>query len=153
MDPRHTLYRTLENLTIDPEAMSARTDQEAASVQATSGVTPEGIEKKLREGLAAEYVEIADLSGTLIFLSVPSKLWRIYVLVLSFLKFYRSLRAPLSAYLGSNSVSVDALRHHEGANADTHDRRMRPNVRSHHRITTIHQKDNPSTTQTSQRSP
>jgi hypothetical protein len=63
MDPRHTLYRTLENLTIDPKAMSARTDQEASNVQATSGVTPEGIEKKLKEGLAAEYVEIADLSG------------------------------------------------------------------------------------------
>lgn len=66
MDPRHTLYKTLDKLTVDPEAsntMSARTDQEAASVQASSGVTPEGIERKLREGLGAVYVEIADLSG------------------------------------------------------------------------------------------
>lgn len=62
MDPRHTLYRTLDKLTIDPE-MSARTDQEAANVQASSGVTPESIEKKLKEELGAEYVEIADLSG------------------------------------------------------------------------------------------
>jgi len=68
MDPRHTLYKTLDKLTIDPETMSARTDQEAASVQASSGITPEGIERKLREGLGAEYVEIADLSGTLEFL-------------------------------------------------------------------------------------
>lgn len=68
MDPRHTLYKTLDKLTVDPNnpaAMSARTDQEAASVQASSGVTPEGIEKKLKEGLGAEYVEIADLSGML----------------------------------------------------------------------------------------
>lgn len=66
MDPRHTLYRTLENLAVDPEntdKMSARTDDEAAQVQATSGVTPESIEKKLKESLGAEYVEIADLSG------------------------------------------------------------------------------------------
>jgi hypothetical protein len=64
MDPRHTLYRTLENLAVDPkERMSARTDQEAEQVQATSGVTPEGIEQKLKEGLGAVYVEIADLSG------------------------------------------------------------------------------------------
>jgi hypothetical protein len=62
MEPRHTLYRTFDKLAIDPD-MSARTDQEAANVQASSGVTPEGIEKKLREGLGAEYVEIADLSG------------------------------------------------------------------------------------------
>lgn len=66
MDPRHTLYRTFEKLAVDPEQeMSARTDQEAAQVQATSGVTPESIEKKLRESLGAVYVEIADLSGML----------------------------------------------------------------------------------------
>lgn len=68
MDPRHTLYRTLDQLTVDPESsntMSARTDEEAASVQASSGVTPESIEKKLREGLGAVHVEIADLSGML----------------------------------------------------------------------------------------
>jgi hypothetical protein len=68
MDPRHTLYRTLNQLTVDPDSsntMSARTDEEAASVQASSGVTPESIEKKLREGLGAVHVEIADLSGML----------------------------------------------------------------------------------------
>ncbi|KAL5120908.1 hypothetical protein ACEQ8H_001095 [Pleosporales sp. CAS-2024a] len=43
--------------------MSARTDHEAAQVQATSGVTPESIEKKLKEDLGAVHVEIADLSG------------------------------------------------------------------------------------------
>ena len=43
--------------------MSARTDEEAANVQATSGVTMEGLEKKLKEGLGATYVEIEDLSG------------------------------------------------------------------------------------------
>ncbi|EAT89881.1 hypothetical protein HBI56_033170 [Parastagonospora nodorum] len=61
MDPRHTLYKTLETLAVDPEdTMSAPTDQQAAP---SSGVTPEGIEKKLKEGLGAVYVEIADLSG------------------------------------------------------------------------------------------
>jgi hypothetical protein len=73
MDPRHTLYRTFETLTVDPEnedKMSARTDQEAAQVQASSGVSAESIEKKLREGLGAVYVEIADLSGTLLFFRV-----------------------------------------------------------------------------------
>jgi hypothetical protein len=43
--------------------MSARTDDEATKVQATSGVTPDGIEKKLKDALGAEYVAIADLSG------------------------------------------------------------------------------------------
>jgi hypothetical protein len=71
MDPRHTLYRTFDQLTVDsghPDTMSARTDEEAAQVQATSGVTPESIEKKLKEGLGAVYVEIADLSGMCIFM-------------------------------------------------------------------------------------
>jgi hypothetical protein len=66
MDPRHTLYRTFETLAVDPEnsdKMSARTDEEAAQVQASSGVSPESIEKKLKEGLGAVHVEIADLSG------------------------------------------------------------------------------------------
>jgi hypothetical protein len=58
--------------------MSARTDAEATMVQATSGVTSEGIEEKLKEVLGAEYVEIADLSGMCIehflaFSSVISK--------------------------------------------------------------------------------
>jgi hypothetical protein len=69
MDPRHKLYKTLDNLAIEPnnthtENMSARTDDEAARVQATSGVTMEGLKKKLEEGLGATYVEIEDLSGT-----------------------------------------------------------------------------------------
>jgi hypothetical protein len=64
MDPRHTLYRTFETLTVDPETlgnMSATTEQETAKT--SSGVTAEGIERKLKEGLGAVYVEIADLSG------------------------------------------------------------------------------------------
>jgi hypothetical protein len=64
MDPRHTLFRTFDELTVNPENMSARTDTEAANVQASSGVTAESIERKLREVLGAVHVEIADLSGT-----------------------------------------------------------------------------------------
>ncbi|CAN9432458.1 unnamed protein product [Alternaria alternata] len=66
MDPRHKLYKTLDNLAIEPDTtnnMSARTDEEATNVQATSGVTMEGLERKLKEGLGATYVEIEDLSG------------------------------------------------------------------------------------------
>ncbi|KAI4710504.1 hypothetical protein J4E89_004960 [Alternaria sp. Ai002NY15] len=66
MDPRHKLYKTLDNLAIAPDnrtSMSARTDEEAANVQATSGVTMDGLERKLKEGLGATYVEIEDLSG------------------------------------------------------------------------------------------
>lgn len=66
MDPRHKLYKTLDNLAIDQEntaTMSARTDEEAANAQATSGVTMEGLKKKLEQGLGATYVEIEDLSG------------------------------------------------------------------------------------------
>ncbi|KAF2274842.1 bola-like protein [Westerdykella ornata] len=43
--------------------MSARTDTEAAQVQAASGVTIEGLRKKLEEQLDATYVEIEDMSG------------------------------------------------------------------------------------------
>ena len=67
MDPRHKLYKTLDTLAINPgdtEAMSARTDAEATNVQVTSGVTMEGIKKKLEAGLDATHVEIEDLSGT-----------------------------------------------------------------------------------------
>ncbi|KAF1834291.1 bola-like protein [Decorospora gaudefroyi] len=66
MDPRHKLYKTLDKLAIDPETtatMSARTDEEAERVQATSGVTIAGLKRKLEEGLGATYVEIEDLSG------------------------------------------------------------------------------------------
>jgi hypothetical protein len=84
MDPRHTLYRTFEKLQVDPEAkMSARTDQEAAQVQATSGVTPESIEKKLKESLGAVYVEIADLSG----MSIPSVCLCLFEFLLCFASF------------------------------------------------------------------
>jgi hypothetical protein len=68
MDPRHTLYKTFDKLAVDPAntgTMSARTDDEAAQAAASSGVTPESIEQKLKEGLGAVYVEIADLSGML----------------------------------------------------------------------------------------
>jgi hypothetical protein len=64
MDPRHKLYKTLDNLSVNPnDKMSARTDVEAENVQATSGVTIEGLKKKLEEELSAEYVEIEDMSG------------------------------------------------------------------------------------------
>ena len=77
MDPRHKLYKTLDTLAIEPdpnETMSARTDAEATNVQATSGVTMEGLKKKLEEGLGATYVEIEDLSGMSQF-SIQSKTW------------------------------------------------------------------------------
>jgi hypothetical protein len=47
--------------------MSARTDDEAEKVQATSGVTMEDLKKKLEDGLGATHVEIEDLSGKLVF--------------------------------------------------------------------------------------
>jgi hypothetical protein len=66
MDPRHTLYRTLEKLTIDPDNDTKMSED---AQPASSGVTAEGIERKLREGLGAVHVEIADLSGMLDFRS------------------------------------------------------------------------------------
>lgn len=64
MDPRHKLYKSFDKLAVDPEEeMSARTDTEAAQVQATSGVTMEGLKMKLEEQLGATYVEIEDMSG------------------------------------------------------------------------------------------
>jgi hypothetical protein len=77
MDPLHKLYKTLDTLTIEPDntqavKMSARTDDEAERVQATSGVTMEGLKKKLEDGLGATHVEIEDLSGTLVFLTSQS---------------------------------------------------------------------------------
>jgi hypothetical protein len=70
MDPRHKLYKTLDTFTIDSDneeaaKMSARTDEDAEKTQATSGITMEGLKKKLEEGLGATYVEIEDLSGML----------------------------------------------------------------------------------------
>jgi hypothetical protein len=44
--------------------MSARTDSEAAEVQASSGVTPDTLKSKITELLGAVHVEIEDMSGT-----------------------------------------------------------------------------------------
>jgi len=63
MDPRHQLYKSLDKLAVDPEAMSARTDTEAEQAAASSGVTIEGLKGKLVEKLEATHVEIEDLSG------------------------------------------------------------------------------------------
>jgi len=43
--------------------MSARTDTEAASNQASSGITPDSLGATLREKLEASHVDIQDLSG------------------------------------------------------------------------------------------
>lgn len=45
--------------------MSARTDTEASSNQASSGVTPDTLGATLREKLEASHVDIQDLSGSL----------------------------------------------------------------------------------------
>lgn len=58
MDPRHKLYKQLDNLTVDPDKMSAEPAQPASS-----GVTAEHIKRKLEAGLGAQYVEIEDMSG------------------------------------------------------------------------------------------
>lgn len=64
MDPRHKLYKQLDNLTVDPTSkMSARTDSDAAQTAANSGITPDAITQKLYEGLGATHVEIEDMSG------------------------------------------------------------------------------------------
>ncbi|KAF2267393.1 bola-like protein [Lojkania enalia] len=43
--------------------MSARTDTQAQQVQASTGVTVEGLKAKLERDLGATYVEIEDMSG------------------------------------------------------------------------------------------
>lgn len=43
--------------------MSARTDAEASTNQATSGVTPDHLLATLKQKLDAQHVDIADLSG------------------------------------------------------------------------------------------
>ena len=66
MDPRHQLSKTLDKLAVDPAVaanMSARTDAEAEQAQASSGVTIEGLRRKIGEQLEATYVEIEDMSG------------------------------------------------------------------------------------------
>ena len=44
--------------------MSARTDEEASQVQASSGITPESLSTTLQSKLEASHVDISDLSGT-----------------------------------------------------------------------------------------
>lgn len=63
MDPRHQLSKSLDKLAVNPQNMSARTDTEAAQVQATSGVTMEKLKSKIEEQLGATHVEIKDMSG------------------------------------------------------------------------------------------
>lgn len=64
MDPRHKLYKQLNNLTVNPTGdMSAQTDSEAVQTAANSGITPDAIKQKLQEGLGATHVEIEDMSG------------------------------------------------------------------------------------------
>jgi hypothetical protein len=133
MDPRHKLYKTLDNLTIDPNTtqaakMSARTDDEAERVQATSGVTMDGLKKKLEEGLGATYVEIEDLSG------MSYRFQRRAVSYhLLFLRFPVMFRGYLMLLL-----------HSRGRSNHGH-RRMRANVRSHYRIATVYQEDDSGT--------
>lgn len=43
--------------------MSARTDTEASSNQASSGITPDTLGATLREKLEASHVDVQDLSG------------------------------------------------------------------------------------------
>lgn len=43
--------------------MSARTDTEASTTQATTGVTPDTLGATLKSKLEAQHVDIADLSG------------------------------------------------------------------------------------------
>jgi hypothetical protein len=59
MDPRHQLYKSLDKLAVDPDAMDTSADNDPAS----SGVTIEGLKQKLVDGLGATHVEIEDLSG------------------------------------------------------------------------------------------
>lgn len=44
--------------------MSARTDTEAAETQNSTGITPDTLAATLKEKLAAQHVDIQDLSGT-----------------------------------------------------------------------------------------
>jgi hypothetical protein len=168
MDPRHTLYRTFENLTVNPENlgnMSATTEQETA--KASSGVTPEGIERKLKDGLGAVYVEIADLSGMLFSLRFPFR--RIFCLSYCFYLFPCCLlhfffvyfvHPAISAWVSllANGCKIHMQNMHiikfgslvSLGTANSQYRRMRPNVRSHHRLTTVHQEDHTSTPPTRQ---
>ena len=71
MDPRHKLYKTLENLSVDPDTspdtkMSDLNDGYTASATAdSSGVTPDAIKTKLERELEAIHVEVEDMSGKL----------------------------------------------------------------------------------------
>ena len=66
MDPRHKLYKTLDNLSVDPDPdieMSGTVDEGATQSAPDSGVAPDVIKRKLEEALEATYVEVEDLSG------------------------------------------------------------------------------------------
>jgi hypothetical protein len=66
MDPRHKLYKTLSNLSVDPDpdtVMSENTDNATTQAAASSGVTLDGIKTKLEQALGATHVEIEDMSG------------------------------------------------------------------------------------------
>ncbi|KAF2739439.1 bola-like protein [Polyplosphaeria fusca] len=64
MDPRHKLYKSFDKLSVGESSnMSAQTGTAAATAQAESGVTIEGLKEKLVRDLGAEWVEIEDLSG------------------------------------------------------------------------------------------
>jgi hypothetical protein len=153
MDPRHTLYRTFDELTIDPETMSARTDAEAASAQASSGVTADSIERKLREELGAVHVEIADLSGTFMFDGLFDFSWPSFLDLLLLIMFLLRLGPRISERV--RTLEIDCVGRYQrvgrrlssqkdsGQETCTESayRWLRPNVRSHHRLTTIHQED------------
>lgn len=133
MDPRHTLFKTLDKLSVDPETtgnMSAPTSDAAASNPASSGVTPEAIERKLRETLGAEYVEIADLSG-------KSSLYN-----------YTKQNKILCSNFMLRVMNTDVFTLEDLADAQR--RRVRADVRSHYCFTTIHQENNTGTTPTRQ---
>ncbi len=72
MDPRHKLYKTLENLSVNPDTSSDTKMSEAPSDNASggpadSGVTTDMIKRKLETDLEATHVEVEDLSGKLHF--------------------------------------------------------------------------------------
>lgn len=63
MDPRHQLYKSLDKLAVDPNSRQQNMSAGASQSQAASGVTIEGLKRKLVEQLGAVYVEIEDMSG------------------------------------------------------------------------------------------
>ena len=75
----HYCYSSLLNTQLQrnnhtPPTMSARTDTEAASNQASSGVTPESLKATLVQKLDAAHVSIEDLSGMLRYMAYLTNL-------------------------------------------------------------------------------